>query len=96
MAKLSRDDVLELARLARLDLSDEEIDGFQGEIGAILEYVAHLQTVDVSDVEPTNQVTQLQDVTRLDKTKAYGPTPADLLKNAPAVEDGHIKVRRTL
>lgn len=96
MAKLTRDDVLKLARLARLHLTDKEIAQFQTEISAILGYIDQLQGVDVSNLEPTNQVTGLKNVTRPDVVKDYGPTPTDLLKNAPATEKNHFKVRRVL
>lgn len=96
MAKLSRDDVLKLARLSRLQLSDDEITQYQDEISAILGYVEQLQEVDVSGLEPTNQVTGLKDVTRPDEIKDYGYTPDDLLAGAPAKEGRHIKVKRML
>lgn len=96
MTKLTRDDVLKLARLSRLHLTDEEIAQFQEEISAILGYVEQLQKVDVTDLEPTYQVTGLKNVTRPDTVKNYGPTPDDLLKNAPATESGHFKVKRMI
>ncbi len=96
MAKLSRDDVLKLARLARLRLSDEEIEQFRTEISAILGYVEQLQKADLKGVEPTYQVTGLKNVTRPDEEIAYGASPKQLLKNLPALEDGHIKVKRML
>jgi aspartyl-tRNA(Asn)/glutamyl-tRNA(Gln) amidotransferase subunit C len=96
MAKLSHNDVLKLARLARLHLSDAEVTKFQDEISTILEYVEQLQSVDLSKLEPTSQVTGLTNVTRPDEEKDYGTTPEDLLKNAPATEGGQIKVKRML
>ena len=96
MAKLTRDDVLRLAQLARLDLTEEEIEKFRDEISSILEYAEQLQKVDVSGLEPTSQVTGLTDVTRPDEIKAYGYETTDLLKNVPEVEDDQIKVRRVL
>jgi len=95
MAKLTREDVLKLARLSRLHLTDEEVEKFQKEIEAILGYVEQLQNVDLS-LEPTYQVTGLTNVTRPDEVIDYGASPGDLLKNAPATEDGHIKVKRML
>ena len=85
-----------MARLAKLELTDKEVDQFQKEMGEILGYVEQLQKVDVSDLEPTYQVTGLKNVTRADEVKDYGVTPKELLKNAPAVEDGQIKVKRVL
>lgn len=96
MAKLTREDILKLARLARLELSDEEIKLFQGEISSILDYVEQLQKVDVTGVEPTSQVTGLVNVMRPDVIKDYGPSSEDLLKNVPQVEARHIKTRRIL
>lgn len=96
MAKLSTDDVLKLAQLARLKLTDQEVDKFSTEIGSILEYVEQLQNVDITNIEPTLQVTGLTNVMRDDQIINYGPTPDDLLKNAPASENNHIKVKRML
>lgn len=96
MAKLSREDVLKLARLARLKLSDEEIERFQNEISAVLGYVEQLHNAELVDIEPTYQVTGLKDITRPDVVKDYGTSPQVLLKNAPATENGYIKVKRML
>jgi aspartyl-tRNA(Asn)/glutamyl-tRNA(Gln) amidotransferase subunit C len=96
MSKLSRDDVLKLAQLSRLTLTDEEIERYRDEISSILEYVEVLDKVDVSGLEPTYQVTGLKNVTRKDKLIDYGYTPEDLLKNAPAVQDNQFKVKRVL
>lgn len=96
MAKLTRDDVLKLAQLAKLDLNEAEIEQFTAEISEILQYVEQLQSVDVDGLEPTHQVTGLTNVTREDKIKDYGYKPEDLLKNVPQVKDNQIKVKRML
>lgn len=96
MAKLSREDVLKLARLSRLHLSDDEIEQFATEISSILGYVEQLQEVDLKDMPPTNQVTGLTNVMRADEIINYGASPKELLKNAPATQGGHIKVKRML
>ena len=96
MADLSRDDIIKLAALARLDLSDDEIAEYSQELTAILDYVEQLQGVDVADLKPTNQVTGLTNVTRDDVVKDYGYQPQDLLKNVPAVENDQIKVKRMI
>lgn len=96
MAKLTREDVLKLARLARIDLGEDELDAFVGEFNDILGYVEQLQVADVSGLEPTSQVTGLTSVMRGDDIKDYGYRPADLLKNVPAVQDGQIKVKRVM
>ncbi|HET8708786.1 MAG TPA: Asp-tRNA(Asn)/Glu-tRNA(Gln) amidotransferase subunit GatC [Candidatus Saccharimonadales bacterium] len=96
MADLSKDDVLKLARLARLQLTDEEVSEFTAELAEILKYVEQLDSVDTKGLLPTSQVTGLVNVTRPDKVRGYGYEPADLLKNVPAVQDDQIKVKRMI
>jgi aspartyl-tRNA(Asn)/glutamyl-tRNA(Gln) amidotransferase subunit C len=96
MSKLTRDDVLKLARLSRLKLTEDEIEKFQTELSEILKYVEQLDNVDVEGLEPTYQVTGLKNVSRPDEVKDYGYGPAELLKNAPATLDNQFKVKRVL
>jgi aspartyl-tRNA(Asn)/glutamyl-tRNA(Gln) amidotransferase subunit C len=96
MANLTRDDVLKLARLARLELTDDEVTLFSRELGEILQYVEQLQAVDVTGLEPTSQVTGLTNVMRKDEVRNYGYAPKELLKNVPELQAGHIKVKRMI
>jgi aspartyl-tRNA(Asn)/glutamyl-tRNA(Gln) amidotransferase subunit C len=96
MSKLSRDDVLKLARLSRLRLSAEEVEKFAAELSAILDYVEMLDKADTTGLEPTYQLTGLTNVTRPDEIKDYGYKLEELLKNAPALEDNQFKVKRVL
>lgn len=96
MAGLSRDDVLKLAQLARLTLSDDEVTEYQKELAEILQYVEQLNDIDVTGLQPTSQVTGLANVMRPDEEIDYGYKPLDLLKNVPVVEDNQIKVKRMI
>lgn len=96
MAKLSRDDVLKLAKLAKLNLTEEEIEKFRTEISAILGYVEKLSEVDVTGLEPTTQVTGLRNILRKDSERNYGLDQVALLKNVPNKQGASIKVRRVL
>jgi aspartyl-tRNA(Asn)/glutamyl-tRNA(Gln) amidotransferase subunit C len=96
MSHITREDVLKLARLSRLKLADDEVDRFAKELNNIVQYIEQLQAVDTSGLEPTEQVTGLVNVTRPDEIHEYGVTPEELLKNAPALEDQHIKVKRMI
>lgn len=96
MADLTRDDILKLARLARLDVSESEISAFQTELSEILNYVQQLQSVDTTGLAPTNQVTGLTNVTRTDSVVDYGYDPHVLLQNVPHTQDDLIKVKRML
>ncbi|MDQ3123289.1 MAG: Asp-tRNA(Asn)/Glu-tRNA(Gln) amidotransferase subunit GatC [bacterium] len=94
--KLTRDDVLKLAKLSRLKLKNDEIESFQNDISEILNYVEILQSVDTDGLKPTYQVTGLFNVTRPDEEVTYGPTPDALLKNVPHKENNFIKVKRMI
>jgi aspartyl-tRNA(Asn)/glutamyl-tRNA(Gln) amidotransferase subunit C len=94
MSKLSRDDILKLARLARLNVTDEEVEEYSQELTEVLQYVEQLNDVDISGLEPTLQVTGLTNVTREDVPRDYGYDIKDLRKNLPAQENDQIKVER--
>ena len=96
MAKLSRDDVLKLATLSRLKLTDEEIECFRSELTEILDYVEQLNKVDTQGLEPTYQVTGLKNVTRPDQPIEYQAKPKELQRGAPALENNQFKVKRVL
>jgi len=96
MSKLTRDDILKLATLSRLKLSEEEIEKFRTELSEILGYVEQLEQVDVAGLQPTYQVTGLKNVTRPDEVRDYGYETEGLLAQAPALVDNQFKVKRVL
>ena len=96
MSVISPEELLKLAQLARLKLTEEEIERLPNELSAILEYVKQLDKVDTSGLEPTYQVTGLKNITRTDELKDYQAKPAELLKNAPATQDNQFKVKRVI
>lgn len=96
MAKLSRDDVLKLAHLSRLKLTEEEIERFRAELSEILDYVQKLDSVDTKGLKPTYQVTGLKNVTRDDRIQDYGYKVNDILKGAPDIKEKQFKVKRVL
>jgi aspartyl-tRNA(Asn)/glutamyl-tRNA(Gln) amidotransferase subunit C len=96
MAQLSQDDVLKLARLARLSLSDDELKEFESELNDVLRYVEQLKDVDVDGLTPTTQVTGLKNVMREDTVRDYGVSRDDLLRLAPKTQDGQLKVKRMI
>lgn len=96
MVQFTRDDVLKLARLARIDLTEAEVDEFSAEFSAILHYVEQLQTVDTTGLMPTSQVSGLTNVMRTDAVHDYGYAVQQLQKNVPRVEAGQIKVNRMI
>ena len=96
MTQITRDDVLHLAQLSSLELNDDEIDALQIDISNILGYVNQLSELDTSGVEPTYQVTGLQNVWRDDKIVDYGISREELLALAPESSNNQIKVPKVL
>ncbi len=95
--KLTSEEVIVLARLARLNLSKDEVTKYQRELSEILEYIETLNQADTSNIEPTLQVTGLLNVTRKDIVIANQvANPSDLLSGTPHNQDGYIKVGRMI
>jgi aspartyl-tRNA(Asn)/glutamyl-tRNA(Gln) amidotransferase subunit C len=99
VSQISRDDVAHLARLARLALTDAELDSFAGQLDAILTHVSQVQSVDVTGVEATDNPLSavLKDVTgtRPDETTPC-LTQAEALAEAPEAVDGRFAVPQIL
>lgn len=96
MTQISRDEVHRLAQLSSLALADDEIDALQIDIGNILGYIQQLSELDTTGVEPTYQVTGLENVWREDKIDDYGIDRDELLALAPESQNGQIKVPKVL
>jgi len=96
MTEISRDDVQRLAQLSSIALSDSELDALAPDITNILGYVDQLSAIDTGGVEPTYQVTELENVWRADEIDDYGINRDDLLALAPDSKDGQIKVPKVL
>ena len=92
---ISRDQVLHIGRLARLGLSEDEIDRLTTQLSDILDHFEALDAVDTEGVEPTAHPLPLQNVMRTDSVSP-SLTRDDALSNAPEVEDGLIRVRAVL
>ncbi|HEY8992762.1 MAG TPA: Asp-tRNA(Asn)/Glu-tRNA(Gln) amidotransferase subunit GatC, partial [Candidatus Microsaccharimonas sp.] len=93
---ISRDDVQHLAQLSSLQLVDDEVDALRSDLENIVGYIQQLDELDTTGVEPTYQVTDLQNVWRQDVVDNYGIDKAALLALAPAVEAEQIKVPKVL
>jgi aspartyl-tRNA(Asn)/glutamyl-tRNA(Gln) amidotransferase subunit C len=92
---IDRETVKNVAKLARLGLSEEEIEVLRNQLSVILENIAILKEVDVSGVSPTAHASRLSNITRPDIPQPSYP-PEILLANAPAQEDNCLKVRAVL
>jgi len=89
--KLSEADVRHVAALARLDLSEAEVERLQDDLSSILSYIDKLGELDTSDVEPTSHVVSMKTPYRDDEVTST-PAPADAVANAPESEDNFFVV----
>lgn len=93
--KLSHEEVVHSALLARLGLSQEELEKFRGQLSNILENFEILQQVDTSDVPPTAYPIPLENVVRQDEAASSFPQ-SEILANAPRQEEGCFRVKAVL
>lgn len=93
MSKLSKADVLHVAKLAKLDLSDSEVEKFQGQLSKVIDQIGELSEVDTKNVEPTSQTTGLENVYRIDEVKTENCLSQDeVLSGTDKIHNGYFKV----
>lgn len=88
---ISTDDVKHVAKLARLELTEDEINKYSKQLGDILKYVEKMNEVDTTGVEPMPHAIPVYNVMREDVVK-YEETKEELMANAPFEEDGFFRV----
>ena len=93
--KLSRKEVLHIARLARMSITDDEVDKLREQLSDILDNFEVLQQVNTDDVIPTAQSIALNNVIRED-TMSASYSPDDILSNAPRREQDYFKIHAVL
>ena len=91
MAGISKDEVLHVARLARLELTDDEVARFQEQLSAILDAVSKVSELDLSDVPPTSHPLDVVNVWEADEPRPC-LTAEEALANAPEREGDFFKV----
>lgn len=96
MTQITTTDVQRLAQLSSLQLDEGEVEGLRTDLENILGYIEQLSELDTEGVEPTYQVTDLQNVWRPDEVDDYGVDRDTLLALAPAAEKNQIKVPKVL
>lgn len=88
---ISTDDVKHVAKLARLELTDDEINKYSKQLGDILKYVEQMNEIDTTGIEPMPHAIPVYNVMREDIVK-YEQTKQELMANAPYEEDGFFRV----
>lgn len=94
-SSITRDEIAHLARLARLALSDDELDRFGQQLDVIIGAVSRIGDLDTADVPPTSHALPMTNVTR-DDVPRPGLAVDDVLAGAPAADDGRFRVPRIL
>lgn len=89
--RISRDDVAHVARLARLRLSDEDLERFTSQLADVLDHAAGVEALDLNDVPPTSHPYRLGNVLRADTVEG-GLDRAEVLAQAPETEEGQFRV----
>jgi aspartyl-tRNA(Asn)/glutamyl-tRNA(Gln) amidotransferase subunit C len=93
--KISREEVLHVAKLARVGLTEEEVGRFTEQLSHILENFEVLKQLDTTGVTPTTQSIPLKNVMKDDEVKPSIPTKY-VLANAPGTEDDYFRIRAVL
>ena len=89
---LSRDQVLHVAKLARLELTEDEMERFSGELSKVLDYIEKISELgDLEDIEPTSHVVAVENVLRADEPRPSLPVEV-ALENAPDPALGGVRV----
>lgn len=89
--KLTLEEVMHIAELARLQLTEQEMARYAEQLSDILDYAARLQSVDTSGISPSYRVSNTGNVLRKDESR-QGLSQKELLANAPETEKGQFKV----
>lgn len=92
---ITREEVLHVARLARLALSEDEADRFREQLGSILDYIRQLDTLDTKDVIPTSHAVEMGTPFRDDSVHPFGDKEA-ILSNAPDRFEDFFRVPRII
>jgi len=97
MTKLTKDEILHVAKLAKLDIKDSELDKYAAQLSSVIDYFSELNEVDVKNVDPTSQTTGLENVYREDEISgAETLTQDQALSGSDKIHNGYFKVDAVL
>ncbi len=94
---LSKEEIVNIAALARIGLHDADIELYQKDLSAVLDYFKELEELDTTNVQPIGHITGMTDRVRSDEADDFGTVGKEaILKNTPETKDGYIKVKSVL
>lgn len=94
---LSKNEIKHIAELARIGVSEKEIEKYQHNLSEMVDYFKKLEELDTKNVEPIEHITGRNSVFRKDENKDITDENRDsIIKNAPEIKDGYVKVKSVL
>lgn len=94
---LTKEEILHIATLARIGVSEKDVEKYQHDLSEVLDYFKKLEELEVKNVEPIGHITGMLNVPRSDKNEDFGSLGKEaIMKNAPEEKEGHIKVKSVL
>jgi len=91
---LTTEEVKNIALLARIGIREDEVEKYQKDLSAVLDFFRELETVATDEVEPINHITGRVGVARTDQAEDFGSEgKAEIIKNVPETKDGFVKVK---
>jgi aspartyl-tRNA(Asn)/glutamyl-tRNA(Gln) amidotransferase subunit C len=97
MAKLTKQEVLNIANLAKIDLDSKEVEKYTKQLSSVVDYFSQLSEVDTKDIEPTSQTTKLENVFRLDEIKSENSlSQEEAVAGSDKIYNGYFKVKAIL
>lgn len=97
MAKLTKQEVLHVASLAKIELDSNEVEKYTEQLSMVVDYFSQLSEVDTKDVEPTSQTTGLENVFRLDEIKSENSLSQEaVIAGSDKTYNGYFKVKAIL
>jgi aspartyl-tRNA(Asn)/glutamyl-tRNA(Gln) amidotransferase subunit C len=94
---LTKEEILNVATLARIGVSDQDVEKYQHDLSEILDYFKKLDEFDVEGVEPIGHITGMKNTFRNDKNEDFGKIGREaIMKNVPEMKGEYIKVKSVL
>lgn len=97
MSKLTKDDILHVAKLAKLEITDAEVKKYTDQLSTVIDYFSELSELDTKDIEPTSQTTGLENIFRQDEVKPENCLSRDAaVSGTDKIFNGYFKVKAIL
>ena len=94
---LTKEEILHIATLARIGVSEKDVEKYQHDLSEILDYFKKLDEVNVDGIEPIGHITGMENVYRTDRQVDFGDLGKQaIMQNAPEQKDGYVKVKSVL